>query len=395
MNVDLGQLKKDGFIILREVIPPDQLEGLRKNFETLVDRQREIWARDREPGDPPGGVWEADPQPRLRGWQNLIDETTADTMEFCLHENTRGVNRQLMQAEEASNTGIFMMCNPVRDHGPAKWHRDIHPMDEGPLLGLQIDLLKNAPGYLQWNIPLYDDDVLWVIPGSHRRSNTDEENCLLGEDPCVPLPNGLQVELKAGDGVVYTNTILHWGSNYGTKLRRTVHLGYRSFGGPVFPYVPGFVRDLGFTRYLSESGRQLYDRLAAFYAEECDTITSLLRAVLDKDVEPFQDALARLHPAEPARIVCLILISKLVYKLRFDSHPKQRNYLRDWTQHEVVGPRFSQKEIDTLWQRFSALDARLRSDEEQFVPGFQSGPMEYVYQDLPEDFDVEEFIASW
>ncbi len=241
---------------------------------------------------------------------------------------------------------------------------------------------------------MYDDDVLWVIPGSHRRSNTDEENRQLDEDPCVPLPNGLQVELEAGDGVVYTNTILHWGSNYSAKLRRTVHLGYRSFGGPVFPYVNGFVRDLGFTRYLSESGRQLYDRLAAFYVEECDTITSLLRATLSKDVGSFEDALSTLHPAEPARIVCLILLSKLVYGFRFGSNVSLL-HLRSWSEHEEIGPRFSQDEIDTLWQRFSTLDGKLRSDEEQYVPGFQSGPMEYVFQDLPEDFDVEEFIASW
>ena len=106
------------------------------------------------------------------------------------------------------------MCNPVEDRGPAAWHRDIHPIDQAPLRGLQDDLLRNAPGYLQWNIPLYDDDVLWVVPKSHRRGNTDEENLHLERNPRAPLPGGVQVELNAGDGVVYTNTILHWGSDY-------------------------------------------------------------------------------------------------------------------------------------------------------------------------------------
>jgi hypothetical protein len=29
---------------------------------------------------------------------------------------------------------------------------------------------------MHWNVALYDDEVLWVVPGSHLRPNTDEEN---------------------------------------------------------------------------------------------------------------------------------------------------------------------------------------------------------------------------
>jgi len=75
---------------------------------------------------------------------------------------------------------------------------------------------------IQWNVPLYDDSVLWVVPGSHRRPNTQAENKQLLADRTVPLPSSIPVELKAGDGVCYTNTILHWGSDYSTKLRRTI-----------------------------------------------------------------------------------------------------------------------------------------------------------------------------
>ena len=45
------------------------------------------------------------------------------------------------------------MCSPVRDHGPARWHRDVHPIDMAPLSGLQKDLVENGPKYVQWNIP--------------------------------------------------------------------------------------------------------------------------------------------------------------------------------------------------------------------------------------------------
>ena len=89
-------------------------------------------------------------------------------------------------------------------------------------------------------MPLYDDSVLWVVPGSHRRPNTEDENEQLLKDRTVPLPNSIPVELKAGDGVAYTNTILHWGSNYSAKLRRTIHFDHRAFGGHIYPYGPHF-----------------------------------------------------------------------------------------------------------------------------------------------------------
>ena len=68
---------------------------------------------------------------------------------------------------------MMMMCNPVRDWpGGTGWHRDIHPVDMAPLDALTADLMENGPRYTQWNVPLYDDSVLWVIPESHRRRNT-------------------------------------------------------------------------------------------------------------------------------------------------------------------------------------------------------------------------------
>ena len=66
-----------------------------------------------------------------------------------------------------------------------------------------------------------DGGPLGVVPGSHRRPNTDAENAQLLEDVHSQIsPEALQVKLKAGQGALYTNTILHWGSNYTSKLRR-------------------------------------------------------------------------------------------------------------------------------------------------------------------------------
>jgi ectoine hydroxylase-related dioxygenase (phytanoyl-CoA dioxygenase family) len=390
MQVNPQQILDDGFVVLREVVPPSRLEELRSSFEQLVDRQRAIWARDRKADDPPGGAWETSPQPRLV-FNTLVDRETANTAEFCLHENTMGVSRQLMRAKEAAITAMFFMCSPVRDHGPARWHRDIHPIDQAPLRGLETDLLENAPGYIQWNIPLYDDSVLWVVPGSHRRANTEAENRSLQADSRAPLPGSIPVELKAGDGVCYTNTILHWGSNYSARHRRTIHLGYRSFGGPIFPYVHHLYWDLEFTRHLSPEARQSFERFARYHSEERDRIESIYRAMLSRDAATFREDLAALHPGEKGRMVTVVLLAKIADKIRTLKRPDVaalppeqrapaiREHITSLYLFEDLARRFSDAETDTLWQRFATLDARLQADTDQYEPGFQSGPMRYLF----------------
>ncbi|MDE2845768.1 MAG: phytanoyl-CoA dioxygenase family protein [Gemmatimonadota bacterium] len=394
MHFDPRKLFEDGFIVLRGVVPPDWLGPLRDSFERMVDRQREIWTRERKPDDPPGGAWETGHQPRLQ-FETLVDGDTANTMAFCLHENTMGVSRRIMNSEAAGNTGFMFMCNPVTDRGPAPWHRDIHPIDQAPLRGLQDDLLHNAPGYLQWNIPLYDDNVLWVVPKSHRRGNTAEENRCLAQDPREPLPGGVQVELNAGDGVVYTNTILHWGSNYSARTRRTIHLGYRSYGGPIFPYVNRTFRDLGFIECLPSDLQTVFRDIRRRYDDETDRIESIFRAAIDGDEDAFQEGVAALHPGEAGRIICAVLLSKIVYKMRFATHPVRPHYGGDISHDEDLKPRFTAGELDALWRRFEPLDEEMQSDALQFVPGFQSDPMHYYFEEMPSGLSLESFMAGW
>ena len=127
MNVDQQQFLDNGYLIIRQCIPPDRLDELRSSFETLVDRQREIWARERGPDDPPGGVWETGAQPRV-SFDEVVDAETANAVEFCLHENTLGVSRQLISGDEVAVHQLQLMCNPVSDHpGGTGWHRDTSP----------------------------------------------------------------------------------------------------------------------------------------------------------------------------------------------------------------------------------------------------------------------------
>ena len=213
MKLNRDEFLETGYLIVKEAVPRDKLERVRQAYETLVNRQRENWKAERAEGDPPGGVWETGAQPRLQLSReplvNQIDPETAPAVEVWLEENIHGVSTELLGIADGAVTEMMMMCNPVRDHGPAKWHRDLHPIDTAPLQGYIDDIVEGGPRYVQWNIPLYDDSVLWVVPGSHLRLNTPEENEVMLADPPRPLPTGVQTHLEAGDGVVYILPILH------------------------------------------------------------------------------------------------------------------------------------------------------------------------------------------
>ena len=160
-----------------EVVPSGRLEAVRAAYEILVERQRQIWASERKPDDPPGGAWETSAQPRLvlsRPPGDQIDARSAAAVEVWLGERAQGVSEQLLAVDDAAVTEMMLMCNPVRDHGPALWHRDMYPPYCAPLQAYVDDILETGPRYIQWNISLYDDDVLWGVPGSHARLNTQE-----------------------------------------------------------------------------------------------------------------------------------------------------------------------------------------------------------------------------
>lgn len=406
MKVNPQQLLDDGFIILRQVIPPDRLDALRASFEVLVDRQRAVWRRERKPDDPPGGTWETSAQPRVF-FNEVVDEKTADTVEFSLGENTLGVSRQLMRSSDAAVTLMALMCSPPRDHGPASWHRDVDPVRQAPLHGMQSDMLANAPGYVQWNIPLYDDSVFWVVPGSHARPNTEAEHQHLLTRGQKPMPGGMPVDLRAGDGIVYSHFILHWGSNYSAKLRRTVHLGYRAFGGPVFPVVNAFYWEPEFTSSLPRRIRDRFREFARLYQEQCDVVESILRAVLRGDRTDFMNGLETLHPGDEGRMVCIVFLSKWVDKLRtlksrenvnlsleerinaIGEHRLNFHAFKDFAQ------RFSEAEANHLWERFSILFEKIESEIERSGVDRASRVMRYQLTEMPAGFDVEDFVRSW
>lgn len=92
------------------------------------------------------------------------------------------------------------------------WHRDDVRLDLD-LDEEQRQLEEKSPQgwqlHAQYNIALYEDSSLIVVPGSHRRIRTQAER---EAEPNAPeLPGQVTVVLHASDGLFYDGNILHRG----------------------------------------------------------------------------------------------------------------------------------------------------------------------------------------
>ena len=82
MKVDRDQFMDRGYLIFRNLIPPDRLESMRASCEIMLERQKVNWARERGRDDPPGGEYEKVRQPRVMMMRpGLIDAETANVVE--------------------------------------------------------------------------------------------------------------------------------------------------------------------------------------------------------------------------------------------------------------------------------------------------------------------------
>lgn len=403
-DVDRGRFLRDGYLVVPEVIDPARLAEVRRAYETLLQRQRAVWAAERAPGDPPGGVWETARQPRLHVSGELgaqVDADCAAAVEVWAGERLRATANRLLGVPDAGATELMLMCSPVTDRGPANWHRDIHPIDTAPLRGYVDDIVENGPVYIQWNIPLYDDDVLWVMPGTHVRANTERENRLLLQDDRQPLPGAVQTRLRGGDGVVYVTPILHWGSNYSAKLRRTVHGGFSPFA---------LREDDPFVAHLAPAAQDVFRGWQRACAVNKDRTEAALRAALAGDAAAYDRALAALRPgvAEKGKLLMTVFLTKAALFIRLRKRPELRSTVPErvaaaaGAHHPITlnwGPRFAERftaaEADRLWSRFAPMERRLNGDRDGFMPGFQAERMRHSFVEMPAGFGVAELTADW
>ncbi|PGG98400.1 hypothetical protein GX51_06813 [Blastomyces parvus] len=232
----LTALQRDGYVVIPNLLPPSQLTALRAAASHASDLGRTgKWPHIRTvpkqfppwPSTPPpaseGGIW---------GVQHLMHPAMPGRDEFAkLYFSPRvlAIVEELVGVPPASsaNSGdrgekepltmelLNLLVAPTHVPFALRWHRDdiptpptLSPEDE--LAALKLKSPPDRPqSHAQYNIPLYDDASLIVVPGSHRRARTQIER---DADPYEDnIPGQLVVKLAAGDAVFYDSNIWHRG----------------------------------------------------------------------------------------------------------------------------------------------------------------------------------------
>ena len=222
----------------------------------------------------------------------------------------------------------------------------------------------------------------------------------MAADPRTPVPGGVQTRLNAGDGVAYILPILHWGSNYSTKMRRTVHGGFARLT---------HWDDTRWMEHLSPAAQETCTRWQRRSLKYVDSAEAAFRAVLARDEAAFRGALEELHPGRGDKgivksVICLSKTARHICNQR--SRDPEELTGTEKTRMQMVHPmtlqwglplgeRFTPEEARLLWRRFEPVDEVMQGEEDTVLPGFQGRGTRYLFEEVPAAMTVENWFASW
>ncbi|KAL8850038.1 MAG: hypothetical protein Q9221_004964 [Calogaya cf. arnoldii] len=216
-------LASQGFIILPNVLKPTDISSLRtacSTIRSLASSGQWPHLRTLPKQFPP---WSSDPSNGIWGIQHLLHPDIPYQSLFAASYFNNTIINTVKHLLDCEGEDLIMelynlLIRPSRDF-ELRWHRDDIP----PSASAEEEekRLQEPAWHAQWNLALYDDRSLIVVPGSHRRARTDRER---EADPYgKDMPGQMVVELKAGDVVFYDNSILHRGVYDSNTERATLH----------------------------------------------------------------------------------------------------------------------------------------------------------------------------
>ncbi|SPO26644.1 related to Putative nicotinamide N-methyltransferase [Ustilago trichophora] len=271
----LQQYRDDGFIIIDGILSSDpasslHIDTLRQCADTATQLTRDgHWPHRRVVGNafPPFTKDNRDSwgvqhimNPHLDTLAPSSASLSKTFQEFYASPLLLDVASLLIGAEvEDLQMELFnLLINPSSHRFALGWHRDDIRPDVSPT---EEQTRLDTPTYgVQFNTALYNDDCLFIVPGTHRRLRTPAEihanqakappatlvndddqeatkpeqgfaqdGTWLGVDP----PNTLRVQLQPGQTAFYSQRILHRASYLPSAKRATLHacFGDASQGG--------------------------------------------------------------------------------------------------------------------------------------------------------------------
>jgi nicotinamide N-methyltransferase len=282
----LADLRRDGFVVIKSILSPEELSALREVSLKVQQRARAgLWPHCRTVGKqfPP---WEWNPEKGIWGVQHIMHPSMPGNslyVDLYFSDAILSIVRELLGCDNESLTmEVMNMLIRPDNQFELRWHRDDIPADAKP--EEEMYRLNQPAFHAQYNLALFEDESLIVVPGSHKRPRTGVER---ESNPFTKnMPDQLVVKLGPGDIVFYNNNILHRGVYDSTKDRVTLHGSVGHVDGSklrarnVMQHGVGkWVGNIDFSK-LSEEKRKLAEemreRLVEMGTENANTGYSLL-----------------------------------------------------------------------------------------------------------------------
>ncbi len=222
-----------GFTIFRGAIPPALIEDLRRE----ADKAREI---ARQEGGPQ--------RQRLQPVYRYPELDVNPFRQFLALPILERAVREILGPDHGPSEIMGVLLEPGERPWCTNWHRDWRDHDL-PVPQDEFVEAQRKPGmFNQLNAALYDDHSLWVVPGSHAREDTSQEQVAFGRVPtplpvltdamsnaereracqeyAARMPDAVQIHLAAGDVAFYRACGWHIGVYVPYARRATLHDGY-------------------------------------------------------------------------------------------------------------------------------------------------------------------------
>lgn len=226
----IDSFRRDGLLVLRNLIQRDELETLRGETSRLVERARE---RPRDP-DFKYHVHELTGQSVPFRVEYVVDKTSS-AKALLGHPFVLRVVEQL-QGPRFIPTWDSMVFKEEGHGAAVPWHRDAgrdHQLGDTPIFN--VDFYLDASDRT---------NCLWAIPGSQRWSDDEATRAIDGlnaggfrTDGAVPL------ELAAGDVLLHNILLVHGSPPARSGLRRVLYFEFRPVETElrIGPHVPEYV----------------------------------------------------------------------------------------------------------------------------------------------------------
>ena len=210
-----ARLDTGGYVLIKKVLSNATLEKAQHAYQRMRRKA------------------EAGLYPHVRIYDNLL-RTNIAGIEHIFHPGIYEPDlfaavvesRLLQRAKRLLHTDAPVMllnrihCTTRYSH-TGIWHRDAPAMTEP---------------HVQVALFLYDEDRFIVVPGSHSRQDTEEEQSLLRKNSKVVLPGQAAIGGSAGDLLVFKSAILHRGSSVYERANVHFRLGKDPAEAAIHPH---------------------------------------------------------------------------------------------------------------------------------------------------------------